>query len=39
MKREQNKVKLTSKDKFIEFVGNAIAILMLLAFFLKIVIF
>ncbi len=32
-------VKLTSKDRLIEFLGNAFAILLLLAFFLKIVIF
>lgn len=32
-------VKLTQKDRFIEFLGNAFAILLLLAFFIKIVIF
>lgn len=32
-------VKLTPKDQFIEFIGNAIAIIILLGFFLKIVIF
>jgi len=32
-------VKLNSKDRIIEFLGNAFAILLLIAFFLKIVIF
>jgi len=32
-------VKLTPKERLIEFLGNAFAFLLLLAFFLKIVIF
>jgi len=39
MKDKFDKVELTSTERFIEFIGNALALLMLLAFFLKIVIF
>lgn len=39
MKDRFDKMVLTPKERFIEFAGNAVAILMLIAFFLKIVIF
>ena len=39
MKDQFEDVELTPKEKFIEFTGNAVAILLLIAFFLKIVIF
>jgi hypothetical protein len=35
----KDNAELSHKDKLIEFAGNAIAILLLLAFFLKIVFF
>lgn len=38
-KDKLEEVILTPKEKFIEFAGNALVILMLMAFFLKIVIF
>lgn len=36
---ENTKVELTRKEQLIELMGNAIAILMLVAFFLKVVFF
>ncbi len=39
MKDKFDKVVLTPKERFIEFLGNALAIIMLIFFFLKIVIF
>ena len=39
MKDRFDKMELTPKERFIEFAGNAVAIIMLIAFFLKIVIF
>ena len=39
MEDKFDKVVLTPKERFIEFAGNAVAIIMLIAFFLKIVIF
>lgn len=39
MKDKFDKVQLSPKERFIEFVGNLFAILLLLAFFLKIVVF
>lgn len=36
---ENTEIELTKKEQFIEIVGNAIAILMLVAFFLKVVFF
>ena len=39
MNEKFKNIKLTPKEQLIEFMGNAIAIIILLAFFLKIVIF
>ena len=39
MKDKFEQIQLTPREKFIEFVGNALVILMLLAFFMKIVLF
>jgi len=38
MKDKFEDVELTPKERFIEFIGNAFAIILLLVFFLKIVI-
>jgi len=39
MKDKFDKIVLTPKERFIEFIGNAFAIILLVAFFLKIVVF
>ncbi len=39
MKNKYDKIKLSEKEQYMELAGNLIAFLMLLAFFLKIVLF
>ncbi len=37
--KDHSEIELTNKEKAIELIGNAVAILMLVAFFLKVVFF